>query len=56
MLGYDNFPLVNTVIFLTLVTLYRRFLHCVNSSNLDLGLRKAYKQNLFAKIYANCKI
>jgi hypothetical protein len=51
MFGYDNSPLVNTVIFLALVTLYRRFLHCVNSGKSDLDLCKAFKQNLFEKIY-----
>jgi hypothetical protein len=49
--GYDNAPLVNNVLFLALVTLYRRFLYCVNSGKLDFDLLKSFKQLLYEKIY-----
>jgi hypothetical protein len=51
MFGYDSSPLPNTVIFLALVTLYRRFLYSVNSGKSDYDLIKSYKQLVFEKIY-----
>jgi hypothetical protein len=49
--GYDNKPKVNTMIFLAIVVLYRRFLYNVNSGKTSYDLIKVYKQALYEKIY-----
>ena len=50
-LGYDKAPLANTILYLALITLYKRFLYNVNSGKLDYDLIKSYKQFLYEKIY-----
>jgi len=49
--GYDDEPLVNSILFLALVVIYRRFLFNVNSGKTDYDLIKVYKQVLYEKIY-----
>ncbi len=49
--GYQEDPLVNSVLFLALVILYRRFIYNVNSGKTDFDLIKSYKQLLYEKIY-----
>jgi len=53
MYGYDESPLENTLIFLGIVILYRRFLYNINSGKKDYDLVKSYKQLLYEKIYIN---
>ena len=49
--GYDNSQMENSILFLALITLYKRFLYNVNSGKLDYDLIKSYKQALYEKIY-----
>jgi hypothetical protein len=49
--GYDGSCLLNSVLFLVLVVIYRRFLYNVNSGKIIYDLVQSYKQLLFEKIY-----
>jgi hypothetical protein len=49
--GYDGSNLLNSVIFLALVVLYRRFLYNVNSGKIVYDLVNTYKELLKEKIY-----
>jgi hypothetical protein len=49
--GYDGSSLLNSMIFLALVVLYRRFLYNINSGKTEYDLVKVYKELLKEKIY-----
>ena len=42
--GYDESPLLNTILYIALVTIYKRFLYTINSGKIDFDLIKSYKQ------------
>jgi hypothetical protein len=51
--GYDGEPLLNTLVFLAVVVVYRRIRFYVNSANTVYDLVKSYKNLLYVKIYMN---
>jgi hypothetical protein len=51
--GHEGLHLANTMLYLAIVTVYRRFLYNVNSGDQEYDLVKSYKQSLIEKIYIN---
>ena len=49
--GYVGKPLVNTVVYLGSVVIYRRFIYNVNSNKVDFDLIKNFKKSLYEKLY-----
>ena len=49
--GYDSKPLVNTVVYLGSVVIYRRFIYNVNSNKVGFDLVKNCKKSLYEKLY-----
>ena len=46
-----NSPVVNTVVYLGSVVIYRRFIYGINSNKVDFDLIKNFKKSLYEKLY-----
>jgi hypothetical protein len=51
MVGYDDSPLLNTLLFCAIYVLYKRFIYNVNSGKTDYDLVQNFRQLLHAKIF-----
>jgi hypothetical protein len=51
MVGYDDSPLLNTLLFCGIYVLYKRFIYNVNSGKTDYDLVQNFRQLLHAKIF-----